>query len=504
MTDQRVVLIGIDGADWSFLDGWIADGHLPNIAKLVDGGVRASLNSVKPLNSAAAWTSIVTGRDPGGHGVFGFAVNSDGAYRRSPVKSSDVKAATLWEIVNAVGQPAGVINCPITYPPPALDGFLVSGILIPHNDLWAHPPELENKLRGMFGPYIVDVPWAAVDETNPGDREDFISKLYTMMRKREEVTIKCATEFQWRVMAVFFTGTDRILHRFFHYTDPRHPLYDQEAANVYGNEIRKYFTLVDEVVGRIIEKVEGARIIIVSDHGFGPLYFRFNLRAWLRQKGFLVEGHADGAAFYDEALNGVDLSKSKVFPSTLSESGIWINLKGRQPTGIVGADECESLKNRIIGELENFETEDGHRPVRKVFRREDILSGAFVEDAPDLLVEAEEKYIVDDSDSENMIDISPVQTGDHRPAGIFIANGDGVKSGVRSDSLRAADVLPTLLAAAGLPAPVDLEGKAAVGIFEKTPAVETCPPIEPGRVSTDGSGDEDESRRKLLKGLGYI
>ena len=371
---HNVLLLGIDGADWAFLDKWLDAGHMPNLARLVNNGVRAPLASVLPLNSAASWVSIITGRSPGGHGVFGFTRNVRDTYRRRAVSSEDIGAATLWEIVNASGEPAGVINCPITYPPPELNGFLVSGILIPHNDIWAYPPEVEKNLKNLFGPYMVDVPWALVDERTPGARENFLADLYLMTRKQEEVALKCMAVNEWSVAAVFFTGTDRIMHRFWHHADQTHPARDPESAKQFGDEIRKYFSLIDDVIGRILDKAGDVLVMVVSDHGFGALHHRFNLRYWLAQKGFLVEGGSDKAIEVDEALEGIDMSKSKAYPASLSESGVCINLEGRQSAGIVSRGEYEDLRNRIIRELEEFRVIDGQRPVKRAIKKECLLS----------------------------------------------------------------------------------------------------------------------------------
>jgi len=504
---RKAVMLGIDGADWAFLDDWIDSGAMPNLAELLKNGVRAPLSSVTPLNSAAAWTSIVTGFSPGGHGIFGFteSARSEAGFLRQPVSPSDVGAVTLWEAVNAAGEPAGVVNCPITYPPPVLDGFAISGILVPHNGIWAHPPRLEAELRELFGPYMVDVAWALVDDARPGDRERFLADLYLMTRKQEEVAIRCMSTRPWRVLAVFFTGTDRIMHRFWHYTDPRHPLHDPEAAKVYGGEIRKYFSLIDDVIGRLLDEAGDARVIVVSDHGFGSLYYRFYLRRWLAEKSYLVEGEADAPIKADEALNGIDLRASKVFPASLSASGIWINLEGRQPKGIVPAEDYDQLRGRIIRELEEFVGDNEQKPIRRAVRREDVLVGPFVDDAPDILIEPNELFIIDDAPSDDVITLSMRETGTHRPDGIFVASGSGFKRGISLPKLRSMDVLPTLLVAAGLPVSEGLEGKVVEAVFADTPEVVYSTPLSPDKSRRkQGALEDDEKRKELLKGLGYL
>jgi len=502
---RNVVLLGIDGADWAFLDDWIESGAMPNIAALVKNGVRAPLDSVMPLNSAAAWVSIITGRSPGGHGIFGFTRCGQGGYVRRPVSTDDIGAATLWDAVNAAGEPLGVVNCPITYPPPELDGFAISGILVSHNDLWAHPPELEAELRGLFGPYMVDVAWALVDDAGPGEREKFLADMYLMARKQEEVALKCMATRPWSVLAVFFTGTDRIMHRLWHYIDRRHPLHDSDAAKIFGDEIRKYYVLIDDIIGRILEKAGDASVIVASDHGFGALYHRFYLRRWLAERDYLVEDASIESVETDEALCGIDLSASKTFPASLSESGLWINLKGRQAQGMVDANEYDELRVRIIRELEGFEAEDGSKPVKRAVRREDVLAGPFVDEAPDILIEPNDLFIVDDAPSEEVIKLSMRETGTHRPSGIFMASGPGFERGATLSRLNSVDILPTLLAAAGLPVPEGIEGRVVEEAFDEPPRVIHSPPISPRRQrKKPDSLEEDKKKKNLLKGLGYL
>lgn len=499
----KVILFGIDGADWSFLERWIKAGHMPNLARLTGEGTSAPLASVVPLNSASAWVSMMTGKNPGGHGVFGFVKNADGAYRRRTVTSGDIAAATLWEIANAAGRPAGSVNCPITYPPLPVEGFMVSGIITPYNGLWAHPPELESELRGLFGPYLVDVPWAEVDERTPGQREKFLADLYLLTRKQEEVALRCAASREWNIMGIFCTGTDRVMHRFWHHTDPDHPAYDEEASRVFGDEIRKYFSLADEVLGRVLREAGDASVIVASDHGFGPLYHRFYLRKWLADMGYLAEnGNSD--AEVAESLRGIDLGSSRAFPAALSESGIWINLEGRQPEGTVSPGEYEKLRSRIINELNVFRTNSGTAPVKKAMKREDALKGPFTGEAPDILIEPADTFIVDDSFHDKLIDVSIVETGTHRSRGIFVARGEGVRAGASLDEVNVTDVLPTLLALGDIPIPEDIEGRVVKEAFKSDPKAQYRPPLEIKRPGEEKSDAEEERKKRMLKGLGYL
>lgn len=520
---RRALIIGIDGLDMDLVNRWfhveaiseapaqpIKGSDLPNLSRLIFGGARAKLRSVTPLNSAAAWTSFLTARNPGGHGIFGFTRTHHDGYHRSTARCDDIGAATIWEMANSSGAPVGLINCPMTYPPPKLDGFVISGIPIPYNQVWAYPPEVEASLRDKFGPYSVDLPWWDLGDGTPGRREAFIADMYRMARKREEVTLWSMRARPWRILAVIFTGTDRLLHSFWHLSDPSHPSHDKAGAAAHGREIRRYFILLDEIIGRILaEAGEETPVILMSDHGFGPLHYRFHLRRWLENHNYLKYLPKDDPSYNDESLDdclrGVDWRNTYAYPASLSESGIWINKAGRQANGIVSGDREEEITERLLVELSEA-APNGHHPIERVYRREEVISGQYLEEAPDLLIKPRDTYIVDDAASEAEISPSARETATHRTFGIFAASGPGLRKGADLGELSIVDVLPTALAAAGIPIPENIEGIPAMKAFESPPRLIESKIVMPSRArrSLPMPDQEEKAMKDQLKGIGYL
>jgi predicted AlkP superfamily phosphohydrolase/phosphomutase len=519
----KTLIIGIDGLGMDLVNRWFNVGaqhaaplqpvegsDFPNLSRLILDGARAKLRSVMPLNSAAAWTSFLTGRTPAGHGIFGFTrAHSDG-YHRSIAGCDDIGAATLWDIANAHGAPVGMVNCPMTYPPPKLDGFVISGIPIPYNQVWAYPPDAQESLRDLFGPYIVDLPWWDVGDGTPGRREAFIAGMYQMARKREEATLWAMRNRPWRIMTLIFTGTDRLLHSFWHLSDPSHPSHDKAGAEAHGREIRRYFILLDDIIGKVLSEAgKDVPVILMSDHGFGPLHYRFHLRRWLENHKYLKylpkrdPSHNDQSL--DECLRGVDWRNTVAYPASISESGIWINKAGRQARGVVEKDRCDELLERIIVQLVKTAPK-GHRPIERVFRREEVLSGPYLDEAPDLLIKTSDTYIVDDAAADSEISPSTRETATHRTFGIFSAHGQGFRRGVDLGELSIVDVLPTVLAAAGIPIPENIEGIPALKAFESPPRLIESKIVIPPRVrrTLSGQNKEEKAMKDQLKGLGYL
>lgn len=501
---SKVLFIGIDGLDFGILSRWFGNNDLPNIFNVIKEGVKAPLSSVLPINSASAWSSLYTGRSPGEHGVFGFTKTLPNSYKRNTTNYNDINAPTFWEIANKTGAKVGLINCPLTYPPFPIDGFVISGIPIPYNQVWAYPKDLQDKVNDRFGNYIVDIPWANLADGVPGTYESFIAQMYQMMRKREEVALYTMKNYPWQIFAIVFTGSDRILHSFWHFTDENHPFYTEDGGRAFGREIKRYFVLLDEIIGRLVYHAgKETAVIIASDHGFGPLQYRFHIRTWLAQKGYLVKTSEElENVVVDETLKDIDWKKTYAFPASLSESGVWLNLRGRQPCGIVSESEYEKLRRRIANELRSF-SQGGLKPIEKVYLREEALKGKFLVEAPDLFLEPNDGFIVDDSPSEEIFSFSTAETATHRAIGFFAAMGKAFAKGVALSELRITDVAPILLTASDLPIADDIEWTPSEGIFKEKPQIRRIK-AEYQRAEVKQSLEEENAVKRQLKGLGYL
>src|SRR5437899_5513091 len=150
--DPKVVIIGLDAATWTLIRPWMAEGSMPNWAKLIKAGVSGTLESILPPITPPAWTSFMTGKNPGKHGIFHFVETEHGGYAMNYANATSRRSPTVWKLLNNAGYSVGTMNIPFTYPPEPLDGFQIAGMGTPsENSPFVHPPSLRQGLANDLG-----------------------------------------------------------------------------------------------------------------------------------------------------------------------------------------------------------------------------------------------------------------------------------------------------------------------------------------------------------------
>ncbi|PYK24434.1 MAG: phosphodiesterase, partial [Verrucomicrobia bacterium] len=148
----KVVVIGLDAATWTVIRPWMAEGKMPNLAKLMKAGVSGTLESILPPITPPAWTSFMTGKNPGKHGIFHFVETEHGGYAMNYANATSRRSPTVWKLLNNAGYSVGTMNIPFTYPPEPLNGFQISGMDTPsETSPFIHPPELREELVKHLG-----------------------------------------------------------------------------------------------------------------------------------------------------------------------------------------------------------------------------------------------------------------------------------------------------------------------------------------------------------------
>lgn len=564
--DQKVVLVGLDGATFDLIKPWVREGSLPNFARIMEQGSFGNLMSVIPPLTTPAWASFLTGMNPGKHGIFDFAERIDGSYDIRWVTSLSRHGRSLWSIISSYGKKIGAINIPNNYPLEKVNGFMIAWMDAPGSDNFTYPPELAKEIKDKMGDYIITI----LDWKENEDLSRFQENLHRMIENRTKTTLYLMENKPWDFFAVLFSATDIAQHCFWSYMDASHPVYDSADAVKFGNTIKEVYRHIDSVLGEIQRKMgEDTTLLLMSDHGAGPLRGVVHLNKWLETEGLLKfkrgsEGTGKngltssslsrkiirgGLSFLKRNLSQDMRSRlKKAFPgmrdkiegllfsslfdwertqaySLGSYGNIYINLKGREPHGIVetGAP-YEELRNRIIARLmELRDPATGKQVVKKVYRREELYHGPFLFRAADLIVEwSDEGYhsvqrfgSTEDSVFSNRLDFHLTNiryTGHHRLNGIFAIKGKGVKQGIEINGARIIDLAPTILYALGLPVPDDMDGRVLEEVFDREYLRRK--PIkfrEPDsrndtkkiiqEIYTDTETDEIAKR---LKSLGYI
>ena len=381
----KVVIIGLDAATWTLIRPWIAEGGMPNLAKLMKAGVSGPLQSVLPPITPPAWTSFMTGKNPGKHGVFHFVETERDGYAMNYANGGSRRSPTVWKLLNDAGFSVGTMNIPFTYPPEALDGFQISGLDTPTaNSAFVHPPALKRELVDHFGKINHDVRFLGFMSTDQR-RAQVLAEMEKIDRQWAAIALYLLEHHPQDVMMFVFMSIDTVQHYFWQYMDRSHFLHDPKAESRFGNAVRQVYERLDAVTGQIIEKLPSdTTVLVVSDHGGGPVVDRtVFLNRYLHQLGLLhyCEGGTDrrqrrfglrrigtdilrgGFSLLRKSLSSrqknllaeafptlrkkaelaytsfrnIDWDRTKAYCSEVlaSPPSIWINLKGVKPQGIV-------------------------------------------------------------------------------------------------------------------------------------------------------------------------
>lgn len=512
---DRVLVIGLDSAPLAWVERWVAEGRMPNLGRLMAHGAVGILRTVNPPLSPAAWSSFATGMLPAKHGVYDHVYRRPESYDLAPTNSRRRMGKTLWQIIGEQGGKVGVINVPETYPPTPVNGFLISGMDTPSDEAdWAYPPELKAELERAVGGYRVF-----------GRRsKENLSRAIAGMH--ETIPMRCRTaEYLWAkyqpdFMILVFMETDIIQHKCWKYMDPAHPEYTPEGAKRYGSVIPDIYTLVDQELKPLLEQVdERTTVIIMSDHGAGPLYKSLYLNNWLVshglmhfkrdavtrvkralfQLGFTPENMLNLAAtlrlgMVDQVTSlikdkmgnqdrttlaqrlflswaDVDWPRTKAYALGGYTTGFYINLKGREPQGCVEpGDEYEMVREEIMHRLMQWRDETTGQPVvEQVYRREELHHGPYVERMPDVIFMARDEAYVGFGGHEfgnnALMRSSPLFNAHHRMDGMVALYGSAIRRGTRLDTYSIVDLAPTILYLLGYPIPADMDGQVMAQAF---------------------------------------
>jgi len=552
---NKVFCLGLDGGTFDVIDRYIQKGYLPHIKKLMDGGARATLNSVILPFTPQAWGSFMTGVNPGKHGVFGFREKADGDYAFQFVNNRTLKTKLLYHILGEAEKKVILLNIPMTYPPEEVNGILIGGMDSPGMDSnFTFPAGTKEELLRVAEDYVIHLHVGAGYLDSDAKRRRGVKGLLNMIEAREQAVLHFMDHHPWDFFAVNFSATDQVQHHFWKYMDGDHE---------FSDAILRVYQRVDEAVGRIAARLGSETILLVmSDHGAGAASDTvFFLDEWLEEKGLLAFKKAapvtalkrtvvdvmltllskklssqikdilmrilpgirvKSQGFVRRSL--IDWSATQVFsgehPATLR-----INLKGRDKKGIVDEEAYEGLRNRLIKELEALEhPETGEKIIEKVYKREELYESAYLHKAPDLIIQTRDfayqvkggpyprktyNKVLSKKDSRDFF-----VNGVHRLNGIFIAHGDGVRSNSIPTSLSIMDLFPTVLYWLGLEIPRAIDGRVITGIFHedyliRNPAkygnydIQRYPEQQKTRKTYE-TEEESKEIEEALKGLGYI
>ncbi|MCX6640519.1 MAG: alkaline phosphatase family protein [bacterium] len=363
---RRVVVIGIDGTPYTFLQKHIAAGDFPHLKRILEGGELRQMNSVQPCISSVAWSTYMTGVNPAKHRIFGFVDRKPNPFEIFLPNAAHMAAPTLWEMLSKDDRRVAIINVPVTYPPKPVNGLMVGCFLATDILKAAYPPELGTQLKAWD--YRIDA------DANLGrtDKEAFFRDLDVTLERRWETARRLFEKEPWDFFQLHVMETDRINHFLWEH-------YEKGDAR-YAERFVKFYRHVDELLGEFYDRsLNNAEFVVLSDHGFCSVKKEVYVNQWLEDQGYL---HFDAAQPRSVAEYS---SKTRVY--SLIPGRIFLNLAGREQKGSVQpGSQAETLKAEIAEALLTMtDPDDGACIIEKVVRREEIYSGPFLEEAADLI-----------------------------------------------------------------------------------------------------------------------
>ena len=543
---QRLLVIGLDGVGFDLIAPWVEAGELPCLGRLIAEGTKGSLRSTIPPLTGPAWASFQTGVNPGKHGVFGWTKRRPGSYAISVVNGEDIDCPTFLELASESGKQVVSIGLPVTYPARPVNGIVIPGMLTPRQDRAAtYPPQVYSELRRAAPDYR------------------FFPECAHRVRLRAKVQelLVCAGEKaaaarhfmqhrNWDIFVVHFQVTDKVQHDLWgvvkHGIDP----------------LLAVFQEVDRLVGQLVEIAQrmGATVIVLSDHGMGPQEYTFSINTWLWQAGYLhpkggLAGHLKRALFrlgltqrrllrlglllypmvyqmgmadsfmdiIGEAklakliaslflsLNDIDWSRTRVY-SRADIGHLCLNLRGREPQGIVDETEADRLIEELIDRLKAVKNPRTGEPLLgDVFRREDVYHGDKLAQAPDVLFLPRGLRTIATGASgfysKEVFD-RPQLRANHRMNGIVIGHGPPFRTDHAIERARLVDLAANLLYLLDCPIPTYMDGRIWEEAFLpdtlslRTPRWTEHSPTR--GTATPPAETEDTELVRRLKGLGYL
>ncbi len=536
MDYSKTVVIGLDSASWRVISPLIEQGRLPNLQKLMKEGTSGTLRSTIPPMTPSAWTSVVTGVNPGKHGIYDFVEQDRETYRIAPVNYSRMSQPALWDIFSACSKRMGVVNFPLAFPPPEVDPFFISGISSPETESFAYPAHLMGFLRSKnYRIYPRVLPDKGI--------ENYFDAIKELTDIQIEVLLHLMKQESWDMILAVFMGIDWIQHYF----------WDQEINGV--NAVYAFYQYMDDKLGEMLSETEcDWNIVVISDHGARKIQGEIHLNRLLEEWGYLNRAEvseagirkirnsvlsaglglgrmfppsvkhrmkqyltgkikADMAGLQSEQLrlqHMIDWDKTRAF-SYGYMGHIYIHEKGKYPAGNVAPDgEYELIREEIIAKLRSLKNpETGELIVGEIFRKEDIYAGDMLGSAPDIVFNLIDfKYMVYGDFGDAWFHPPRSRVADHDMEGIFIMKGECIQRGTRVDA-NVVDITPTLLYLHDLPLSDNMDGRVLEEVF--TPALINEREVRTVQSTTFVDGPRNEygeaeqrEIEKRLSDLGYL
>ena len=474
VVSQKLIFLGLDGATWTQLDKFLQEDLMPNLSAMIKNGVKAELRSTFPYTSRTSWISMLTGTNPGKHGIPHHIV---GGKQEVP---------SIWKILSDHNVKSIIVNDIVTYPPLQINGIMISGGFStpPHSKDFVHPISLFEEINSLVDGYIPSLDSTIMEKLQNGMFEDAFFQLQEYGSKIVKTSLYLANKFNWEIISIVLENTD-YLHHFF---------WDKPEF------LKRFYKWLDEVLGNFhtLSLSYNANFLIVSDHGFGHIEKHFLINSWLRDSGLANFGKPGEIRrylsktkikrdFVRKNLSRLHLRRlaskftpseiKKMIPLEQNEDGyiqdstdVYSEAYNEITINVDDPLKYEQIRNDVIKKLLQLH-DNGKKVIQAAHKREEVFHGPYVNRAYDVQILTTLGYCWSSSIKEKYLlttdEFGKTRTGDHRPEGIFLALGPDIKKGTRLEkSLMIWDICPTVLHMLNQEIPSYMDGKVISTIFD--------------------------------------
>ena len=458
---MKLLVIGLDcAAPQLVFEQWREE--LPMLHRLMTTGAYGRLESTHPPITVPAWASMMSSRDPGELGIYGFRNRKDYSYDGYTIANATaLHHERAWDVLARAGKQVILVGVPQTYPVKPINGYVVSDFLTPSTkSQYTHPADLKAEVERVSDGYVFDV-----EDFRTPDKAALLRRIYAKTDKHFRVAKHLMQTKPWDFFMLVEMGVDRIHHGFWSYMDPTHPKY--QAGNAFEHAIRDYYRFVDAEVGELIELAPSDTVVmVVSDHGAKKMDGGICFNEWLIQEGYLALTHYPSRpTSIDQAA--IDWSKTTAWGDGGYYGRLFLNVRGREPRGTIPPADYEGVRQELIEKIAALTDPQGRHLGSRACRPQDLyraVNGV----PPDLIV-----YFGDlHWRSVGSVGLGRIYTFDndtgpdeanHDWHGIFILNSAGCERGLVNpgykEGLRVYDVGSTVLNLFGFPADPQAVGR---------------------------------------------
>ena len=521
---RRVILCGLDGATWGLLGPLMDAGVMPRLKAALSSGASGDCHSTLPPITAPAWTTCVTGMNPGKHGVFTFFTRDPQTFAPRFVSSAAIRVPTLWSRLSEKGRRVGVANVPITYPPETVNGYMLTGFLTPKGRPYTYPASLQSELDAAG--YRITAPPPRDDDIPEGMARRWLAELYDVTQRRTETVLELNRRYDPEFAMVVYMTPDHVQHPFYKLLDPTQEHYGSKLGDALREPLHRCYAALDDAVAAYTAALDPDDLLLVcSDHGFGPHDGTLYLNRWLAESGYLKIKKTTMLAQESRRIARSRLARR--WPGLKARAGgpeaFEDSYIDRDASLAIGGGNAEfavyALRNDAPmaeiaeGLLALRDPHTGGRVVEEAIRREDAYTGPHLGDAPELLLRMTgDRYSIRSrliTRQRGVFARNSGPDGEHIRTGVVMAFGGPVVQKERVTA-RLEDLAPTILYALGEEISSEMDGRALTEIFRDEVTREYAPRIveEEAKVSEEEASPYSEQDAaqiaERLANLGYI